>query len=116
MAIPADVADAPAMFAAAEAVVARWGGIGVWVNNAMVTLFAPLAQVTPEEFRRVTEVTYLGCVHGTMAAIAHMRPANTGTIVQVGSALSYRGLPLQAAYCGAKFAIRAFSEALRSEL
>ncbi len=111
-----DVADPDAVFAAAERVIAAWGRIDVWVNNAMATVFAPLAETSPEEFRRVTEVTYLGYVHGTMAALRHMRPRDAGTVVQVGSALSYRAIPLQAAYCGAKFAIRGFTDALRSEL
>jgi short-subunit dehydrogenase len=115
-AIAADVADADAVFAAADRVVARWGGIDVWVNNAMATMFAPVARMTPAEYRRITEVTYLGAVHGSMAALAHMRPRNAGTIVQVGSALSYRAIPLQSAYCGAKFALRAFTDSLRSEL
>jgi NAD(P)-dependent dehydrogenase (short-subunit alcohol dehydrogenase family) len=88
----------------------------VWVNDAMVTIFAPVKEIKPAEFRRVTEVTYLGQVYGTMAALKHMRPRNRGTIVQVGSALSYRAIPLQSAYCGAKFAIRGFTDALRSEL
>ena len=114
--LPLDVADADAVFAAADQVVARWGRIDVWINDAMVTIFAPVKEITPEEFRRVTEVTYLGQVHGTMAALKHMRPRNQGTIVQVGSALSYRAIPLQSAYCGAKFAIRGFTDSLRSEL
>lgn len=95
---------------------AKWGCIDVWVNDAMVTIFAPVKDIKPDEFRRVTEVTYLGQVYGTMAALKHMRPRNRGTIVQVGSALSYRAIPLQSAYCGAKFAIRGFTDALRSEL
>jgi NAD(P)-dependent dehydrogenase (short-subunit alcohol dehydrogenase family) len=111
-----DVADASAVFAAADQVISGWGHIDVWVNNAMVTIFAPVKEIQPDEFRRVTEVTYLGQVHGTMAALKHMRPRNQGTIVQVGSALSYRAIPLQSAYCGAKFAIRGFTDALRSEL
>ena len=82
----------------------------------MATIFSPVHEITPNEFRRVTEVTYLGQVYGTMAALKHMRPRNCGTIVQVGSALSYRAIPLQSAYCGAKFAIRGFTDALRSEL
>ena len=82
----------------------------------MVTVFSPVWQMTAEEFRRVTEVTYLGFVHGTMAALRHMRPRNRGTIIQVGSALAYRGIPLQSAYCGAKHAIRGFTDSLRSEL
>ena len=114
--LPLDVADADAVFAAADQVVARWGGIDVWINDAMVTIFAPVKDIKPEEFRRVTEVTYLGQVHGTMAALKHMRVRNQGTIIQVGSALSYRAIPLQSAYCGAKFAIRGFTDSLRSEL
>jgi NAD(P)-dependent dehydrogenase (short-subunit alcohol dehydrogenase family) len=111
-----DVADASAVFAAADQVISEWGHIDVWVNDAMATIFAPVKEIQPDEFRRVTEVTYLGQVHGTMAALKHMRPRNRGTIVQVGSALSYRAIPLQSAYCGAKFAIRGFTDALRSEL
>jgi NAD(P)-dependent dehydrogenase (short-subunit alcohol dehydrogenase family) len=114
--LPADVADAAAVFAAADRAAAEFGGIGLWVNNAMATVFAPVTEVSPEEFRRVTEVTYLGYVHGTMAALRHMRPQDRGTIVQVGSALAYRAIPLQSAYCGAKFAIRGFTDSLRSEL
>jgi short-subunit dehydrogenase len=82
----------------------------------MATIFAPFDEITPDEFRRVTEVTYLGQVYGTMAALKHMRARNSGTIIQVGSALSYRAIPLQSAYCGAKFAIRGFTDAIRSEL
>jgi NAD(P)-dependent dehydrogenase (short-subunit alcohol dehydrogenase family) len=114
--LPLDVADADAVFAAADQVVAQWGHIDVWINDAMVTIFAPVKEIKPEEFRRVTEVTYLGQVHGTMAALKHMRLRNQGTIVQVGSALSYRAIPLQSAYCGAKFAVRGFTDSLRSEL
>jgi NAD(P)-dependent dehydrogenase (short-subunit alcohol dehydrogenase family) len=113
---PADVADAHALFRAAEAIEQALGPIEVWVNDAMTTVFAPVSDITPEEFRRVTEVCYLGFVHGTMAALRHMRPRNRGTIVQVGSALAYRGIPLQAAYCGAKHAIRGFTDSLRTEL
>jgi NAD(P)-dependent dehydrogenase (short-subunit alcohol dehydrogenase family) len=116
IAIAADVADAEAVFAAAREAEARLGPIDVWVNNAMTTVFSPVSEMTPEEFRRVTEVTYLGFVHGTMAALRHMRSRNRGVIVQVGSALAYRGIPLQAAYCGAKHAIRGFTDSLRSEL
>ena len=116
LAIAADTADADAVFAAADRAAAELGGIDVWVNNAMATVFAPFSEVTPEEFRRVTEVTYLGYVHGTMAALRHMRPRGRGTVVQVGSALAYRAIPLQSAYCGAKFAIRGFTDSLRSEL
>jgi NAD(P)-dependent dehydrogenase (short-subunit alcohol dehydrogenase family) len=111
-----DVADPDAMFAAADVVVAEWGAIDVWVNDAMATVFAPVDAITPEEFRRVTEVTYLGQVYGTMAALRHMRRRDKGTIIQIGSALSYRAIPLQSAYCGAKFAIRGFTDAIRSEL
>lgn len=113
---PADVADPDAMFDAAQAIQRRLGSIDVWINDAMVTVFSPVWEITPEEFRRVTEVTYLGVVHGTMAALRHMRPRNRGTIIQVGSALAYRGIPLQAAYCGAKHAIRGFTDSLRTEL
>ena len=116
MVVPLDVADADAVFAAADAIAAERGGIDIWINDAMVTVFSPVWQITPEEFRRVTEVTYLGFVHGTMAALRHMRPRNRGTIVQVGSALAYRGIPLQSAYCGAKYAIRGFTDSLRTEL
>ena len=116
LAIPTDVAEAQAVFAAADRVVDEWGGIDVWVNNAMVTIYSPVHEVSPEEFRRVTEVTYLGQVHGTLAALRHMRPRDAGTILQVGSALSYRAIPLQSAYCAAKFAVRGFTDALRSEL
>ena len=116
MALPLDVSDADAVFAAADSVEQRFGPIDVWVNDAMATVFSPISEITPDEFRRVTEVTYLGFVHGTMAALRHMRPRDRGTIVQVGSALAYRGIPLQAAYCGAKHAIRGFNETLHGEL
>jgi NADP-dependent 3-hydroxy acid dehydrogenase YdfG len=114
--LPLDVADSKAVFAAADRIAAEWGKIDVWVNDAMATIFSPVHKIEPDEFRRVTEVTYLGQVYGTMAALKHMRRRNHGTIVQVGSALSYRAIPLQSAYCGAKFAIRGFTDALRSEL
>ncbi|MGK9287022.1 SDR family oxidoreductase [Sinorhizobium meliloti] len=114
--IPADVADAEAVFTAARQAEERLGPIEVWVNNAMATVFAPFSDVSPEEFRRVTEVTYLGYVHGTMAALRYMRMRDRGVIVQVGSALAYRAIPLQSAYCGAKHAIRGFTDSLRSEL
>jgi short-subunit dehydrogenase len=116
LAVPADVADAEAVFAAARTIEAELGPIDVWVNNAMLTVYGPVAETTAEEFRRVTEVTYLGYVHGTMAALRHMRPRDRGTIIQVGSALAYRSIPLQAAYCGAKHAIVGFTDSLRSEL
>jgi NAD(P)-dependent dehydrogenase (short-subunit alcohol dehydrogenase family) len=114
--VATDVADADAMFAAADRIAADLGPIDIWINNAMVTVFSTVADISPQEFRRVTEVTYLGFVHGTMAALRHMRPRNSGRIIQVGSALAYRGIPLQAAYCGAKHAIRGFTDSLRSEL
>jgi short-subunit dehydrogenase len=114
--VAADVSDADALFAAAEKLEGELGPIDVWVNDAMVTVFSPFAEMTPEEYRRVTEVTYLGFVHGTMAALRLMRKHNHGTIVQVGSALAYRGIPLQSAYCGAKHAIRGFTNSLRTEL
>jgi NAD(P)-dependent dehydrogenase (short-subunit alcohol dehydrogenase family) len=116
IAVAADVADAAAVFAAAEQFRARLGPIDIWVNDAMVTVFSPLAKMSPEEFRRVTEVTYLGFVHGTMAALEAMRPRGRGRIVQIGSALAYRGVPLQSAYCGAKHAIRGFTDSVRAEL
>ncbi|MGA7807579.1 SDR family oxidoreductase [Bradyrhizobium sp.] len=112
----ADVADADAVFAAAERIKQTFGAIDVWINDAMVTVFAPVWLMTPEEYRRVTEVTYLGQVHGTMAALRHMRPVNRGMIIQIGSALAYRGIPLQSAYCGSKHAIRGFTDSLRTEL
>lgn len=112
----ADAADAAAIDAAAEQVQRIWGGIDIWINAAMVTILAPVEKIAPEEFRRVTEVTYLGQVHGTIAALRHMRRQGHGTIVSVGSALAYRGIPLQAPYCGAKFAVRGFLDSLRSEL
>ena len=111
-----DVADPDQVEAAAAAVEERFGPIDVWVNNAMTSVFAPLSDVTAEEFRRVTEVDYLGTVYGTMAALRRMRPRDRGVIVQVGSALAYRGIPLQSAYCGSKHAIQGFTESLRCEL
>jgi NAD(P)-dependent dehydrogenase (short-subunit alcohol dehydrogenase family) len=116
LALPLDVADPDAVEAAAESVENRFGPIDIWVNCAMATIFAPFHRISPGEYRRATEVTYLGFVYGTMAALKRMRPRNRGTIVQVGSALSYRAIPLQSAYCGAKFAIRGFTDSLRSEL
>jgi len=114
--LPTDVADADAVESAAEAVERQFGPIDLWINCAMATIFAPLHMITPEEYRRATEVTYLGYVYGTMAALKRMRPRNHGTIVQVGSALAYRAIPLQSPYCGAKHAIRGFTDSLRSEL
>lgn len=114
--IPTDVADADAVEAAASKVEEELGPIDVWVNVAMATVFAPVAKLTAKEFERGTRVTYLGQVHGTMAALSRMRTRNRGTIVNVGSALGYRSVPLQSIYCGAKFAIRGFTDSLRSEI
>jgi len=114
--VATDVSDSDAVEAAAERIERELGPIDVWVNDAMVTIFAPVHAITPAEFRRETEVTYLGTVYGTMAALKRMRPRARGSIVQVGSALSYRAIPLQSAYCGAKFAIRGFTDSLRCEL
>lgn len=112
----ADVADAEAVFAAAAHLERELGPVDVWINDAMETVFSTIADITPEEFRRVTEVTYLGFVHGTMAALRSMRRSGRGRIIQMGSALAYRGIPLQSAYCGAKHAIRGFTDSLRAEL
>jgi short-subunit dehydrogenase len=114
--IRADVADASVVETAAERIERELGPIDVWVNNAMVTIFAPFHEITPDEFRRVTDVTYVGTVNGTRAALRHMRVRGRGCVVQVGSALAYRSIPLQSAYCGAKAAIRAFTDSIRSEL
>jgi NAD(P)-dependent dehydrogenase (short-subunit alcohol dehydrogenase family) len=114
--LPLDVADALAVEQAAAAVEARFGPLDVWVNNAMVTVFSPVKEMTADDYRRVTEVTYLGVVHGTLAALRRMLPRDHGTIVQVGSALAYRAIPLQSAYCAAKHATQGFTESLRSEL
>lgn len=111
-----DVADADAVEEAATTIEADLGPIDVWVNDAMVSVLAPIAQTTAEEIRRVTEVTYLGTVHGTLAALRRMTPRGRGVIVQVGSALTYRAIPLQAAYCAAKHAVEGFTESLRCEL
>ena len=116
LAVPCDVADAEGIKAAADRIERELGPIDVWVNNAMATVFAPVREVTAAEFRRGTEVTYLGQVHGTQAALSCMLPRDRGTIVNVGSALSYRAVPLQSVYCGAKYAVRGFTDALRSEL
>jgi NAD(P)-dependent dehydrogenase (short-subunit alcohol dehydrogenase family) len=116
LAIPTDVADPEAVEAAAERTERELGPIDVWVNDAMATVFAPFAEIEPEEFRRSTEVTYLGCVWGTRAALARMVPRDRGVVVQVGSALAFRGIPLQAPYCAAKHAIEGFSESVRTEL
>jgi short-subunit dehydrogenase len=114
--ISADVADADAMAAAASRVESELGPIDVWVNNAMTSVFSPIERTPPEEIRRVTEVTYLGVVHGTQAALRSMRSRNRGVILQVGSALAFRGIPLQSAYCAAKHAITGFTDSLRAEL
>ncbi|WP_329048927.1 SDR family oxidoreductase [Amycolatopsis sp. NBC_01488] len=114
--IPTDVADFDQVEAAAERAEQELGPIDVWVNVAFTSVFAPFSEIEPDEFRRVTEVSYLGYVHGTMAALRRMKARDRGTIVQVGSALAYRGIPLQSAYCGAKHAIQGFNEALRCEL
>jgi NAD(P)-dependent dehydrogenase (short-subunit alcohol dehydrogenase family) len=111
-----DVADDKAVEAAAEKLENEFGPIDIWVNNAMASVFSPIMEMTPEEFRRVTEVTYLGYVWGTIAALRRMRPRNRGTIIHVGSALAYRGIPLQSAYCAAKHAINGFTDSLRCEL
>ena len=114
--LPTDVADHRQVEAAAEHIEQEWGAIDVWINNAMATLFCDFLHIAPEDFRRATEVTYLGAVYGTLAALKRMQRRNRGTIVQVGSALAYRSIPLQAPYCGAKSAVRGFTDALRSEL
>jgi NAD(P)-dependent dehydrogenase (short-subunit alcohol dehydrogenase family) len=113
---PVDVANPDRVEAAAAQIEADLGEIDIWINNAMASVFSPVKEMTPEEFRRVTEVTYLGCVYGTLAALKRMLPRNRGVIVQVGSALAYRGIPLQAAYCAAKHAIQGFCDSLRCEL
>jgi NAD(P)-dependent dehydrogenase (short-subunit alcohol dehydrogenase family) len=111
-----DVANHEEVEAAALAVEKEFGPIDIWINNAMASVFSPFLQMTPEEFKRVTEVTYLGYVWGSMAALKRMHPRDHGVIVQVGSALAYRGIPLQSAYCGAKHAIQGLTDSLRSEL
>jgi NAD(P)-dependent dehydrogenase (short-subunit alcohol dehydrogenase family) len=116
IAIPTDVADADAVESAAERIERELGPIDIWVNNAMATVFSRCIEVTPQEFQRATDVTYLGTVYGTMAALRRMWSRNRGTIVQVGSALAYRGIPLQAPYCAAKHAVRGFTDSLRCEL
>jgi NAD(P)-dependent dehydrogenase (short-subunit alcohol dehydrogenase family) len=116
IAIPADMADHAQVEAAAERAERELGPIDIWVNNAMATVFAPFADIAPEDFRRVTDVTYHGFVWGTMAALKRMRPRDRGTIVQVSSALAYRSIPLQSPYCGAKHAIKGFTQSVRTEL
>lgn len=114
--LPTDVADPKQVEAAAQAVEEKLGPIDIWVNDAMTTIFSPFKEITAEEFKRATEVTYLGAVYGTMAALKRMLPRNHGCVVQVGSALAYRSIPLQAPYCGAKHAIRGFTDSVRCEL
>lgn len=114
--LPCDVADADAIDQAAERVERELGPIDVWINGAMVSVFSPIIEMTAADYKRVTEVCYLGYVHGTLSALRRMRPRNRGKIVQVGSALAYRGIPLQSAYCGAKHAIEGFTDSLRCEL
>jgi NAD(P)-dependent dehydrogenase (short-subunit alcohol dehydrogenase family) len=113
---PLDVANPEEVEAAAQAVEENLGPIDVWINNAMTSVFSPVKEMNAEEFKRVTEVTYLGYVYGTLSALKRMLPRDRGVIVQVGSALAYRGIPLQAAYCGAKHAIQGFMDSLRCEL
>jgi NAD(P)-dependent dehydrogenase (short-subunit alcohol dehydrogenase family) len=116
LAVPTDVGDARAVTSAADRIEGELGPVDVWVNNAMVSVFSPVKEMEAGEYRRVTEVTYLGCVHGTLAALERMLPRNRGTIVQVSSALAFRAIPLQSAYCAAKHAIKGFTESLRTEL
>jgi len=116
LALPTDVADPDQVEAAAAAVEDHFGPIDIWINNAMVTVLSPFKEMTPAEFKRVTEVTYLGYVYGTMSALKRMLPRDRGMIVQVGSALAYRSIPLQSAYCGAKHGIKGFTDSIRSEL
>src|SRR5579875_3346946 len=116
LAIGCDVADHAAVDAAAGQAEEHFGPIDTWINVAFTSVFAPFTEIRPEEFRRVTEVSYLGFVYGTMAALARMKPRDKGTIVQVGSALGERSIPLQSAYCGAKHAINGFTESVRCEL
>src|SRR5256886_6965763 len=113
--LPLDVADAAAVESAAEEIEQKFGPIDVWINNAMASVFSPIKEMTAEEFKRVTEVTYLGYVYATLAALKRMLPRNRGLIIQVGSALAYRAIPLQSAYCAAKHAIQGFVDSLRCE-
>jgi NAD(P)-dependent dehydrogenase (short-subunit alcohol dehydrogenase family) len=116
MIVPTDVASSHEVESAADQVEQQLGPIEIWVNNAVATIFSPVLETSPEEFLRATQVTYLGTVYGTQAALRRMRPRNRGVIIQVGSALAYRAIPLQASYCAAKHAVRAFTDSLRSEL
>lgn len=111
-----DVTDSTAVAAAADRVVSKWGQIDIWVNDAMVSVLAPSHEIRPDEYRRVMEVNYLGYVHGTLAALRHMSARNRGVIIQIGSALAYRSIPLQSAYCASKAAVRGFTDSLRAEL
>lgn len=114
--IPTDMADADQVEAAASQVEEAFGPIDIWINVAMASVFSPVKEMKPEEYKRVTEVAYLGYVYGTLAALHRMLPRDRGRIIQIGSALAYRGIPLQSAYCGAKHAIQGFTESLRCEL
>lgn len=114
--LPTDVADDQAVERAADEVERELGPIDVWVNDAMASVFSPFMQMTPEEFKRVTDVTFLGYVHGTRSALRRMLPRDRGVILQVGSALAYRAIPLQSAYCAAKHAVQGFTESVRTEL
>jgi len=114
--LPLDVADPDAVEQAASEVERAFGPIDIWINNAMLSVFSPIMEMQPDEYRRVTDVTYLGYVWGTLAALRRMKPRDRGAIVQVGSALAYRGIPLQSAYCAAKHAVQGFHDSLRSEL
>ncbi|HEY4359254.1 MAG TPA: SDR family oxidoreductase [Acidobacteriaceae bacterium] len=114
--IPTDVSDADVVDRAATEVEAKFGPIDIWVNDAMVSVFSPVKAMSPEDYKRVTEVTYLGCVYGTLSALRRMLPRDRGTIVQIGSALAYRSIPLQSAYCASKHAINGFTDSLRCEL
>lgn len=116
LALCVDVADDKAMFDAADKFYAKFGSIDFWINNAMVTVFGPVDKIQPDEFKRVTDVTYLGTVYGSLAALKFMKEKDQGTILQVGSALAYRSIPLQSAYCAAKHAILGFTDSLRCEL
>ena len=116
LAIPVDVSERDAVFAARDKIVSTWGGVDAWVNCAMATVVGTIADLDAGDFARVVDVTLMGCVHGTQAALEVMRPRNAGAIVQVGSALAYRAIPNQSAYCAAKFAIRGFTDSLRAEL
>lgn len=114
--LPLDVSDHDAVEQAAAEVEKTFGPIDIWINNAMLSVFSPIMEMKPEEYKRVTEVTYLGYVYGTLAALRRMKPRDRGSIVQVGSALAYRGIPLQSAYCAAKHAVQGFHDSLLTEL